>query len=385
MIVTPFYDPYKSYEENYDEGPFGAFADVLRADFEESGDAGFDKVKTSSAEDRKILAEKLPVSQKHATWLGQELDLPFGIPAGPLLNARYCKAAFRMGFDVCVYKTVRTRAYDCHPAPNVLPLELKENELTMERAREVVVTKSNYTSPLSITNSFGVPSRAPEEWQPDMAAAVAAAKKGQILIGSFQGTKSSDGSLEKFIADYVNAAKLTKETGAPVLEANLSCPNEGSGNLVCFDVPTVIKIATAIKNAIGDTPLILKLAYFESESQLRELVKNVGGIVQGLASINTIPAKVETSSGEQALPGEGRAISGVCGSAIKWAGLDMVHRLRLLKEELGLDYSIIGVGGVMTAQDYVKFRENGADVVMSATGAMWNPFLAKEIRSQRTN
>ena len=27
MINTPFYDPTKSYEENYSDGPFGAFAD----------------------------------------------------------------------------------------------------------------------------------------------------------------------------------------------------------------------------------------------------------------------------------------------------------------------------------------------------------------------
>ena len=27
MLLTPFYDPEKSYEENYEKGPFGAFAD----------------------------------------------------------------------------------------------------------------------------------------------------------------------------------------------------------------------------------------------------------------------------------------------------------------------------------------------------------------------
>ena len=34
MLLTPFYDPKKSYEENYKSGPLGAFADgqIINAD-----------------------------------------------------------------------------------------------------------------------------------------------------------------------------------------------------------------------------------------------------------------------------------------------------------------------------------------------------------------
>ena len=38
------------------------------------------------------------------------------------------------------------------------------------------------------------------------------------------------------------------------------------------------------------------------------------------------------------------------------------------------------VGGVMTPKDFKEYRDAGADVVMTATGAMWNPYLAKEIK-----
>jgi len=34
----------------------------------------------------------------------------------------------------------------------------------------------------------------------------------------------------------------------------------------------------------------------------------------------------------------------------------------------------------MNAEDYQDYREAGADAVLSATGAMWNPYLAKEIK-----
>ncbi|MEK9161093.1 MAG: diguanylate cyclase, partial [Patescibacteria group bacterium] len=44
-----------------------------------------------------------------------------------------------------------------------------------------------------------------------------------------------------------------------------------------------------------------------------------------------------------------------------------------------------GVGGVTRPEDYKEYRDAGADVVMSATGAMWNPYLAKEIKDAYPN
>lgn len=35
----------------------------------------------------------------------------------------------------------------------------------------------------------------------------------------------------------------------------------------------------------------------------------------------------------------------------------------------------------MTPEDYCKYLDNGADAVQSATGAMWNPYLAYQIKN----
>ena len=35
----------------------------------------------------------------------------------------------------------------------------------------------------------------------------------------------------------------------------------------------------------------------------------------------------------------------------------------------------------MNAADFTEYREAGADAVMSATGAMWNPYLAQDIKA----
>jgi len=48
-------------------------------------------------------------------------------------------------------------------------------------------------------------------------------------------------------------------------------------------------------------------------------------------------------------------------------------------EKFGYNFTIIGVGGVVTPEDFKEYRKSGADIVMSATGAMWNPYLGIEI------
>jgi dihydroorotate dehydrogenase (NAD+) catalytic subunit len=352
MIREPFYDPKKTYEENYEKGPFGGFANPEK--YKNSGEPNFE-------------------------FLGNKVYLPFGIPAGPLLNGKFVKAALDMSFDIAVYKTVRTQAYPCNSFPNVVAVDLNDN-LTLEHAKKGIFSKDNYEAPLSITNSFGVPSFDTEIWQKDLADAVAYAGKGQVVVGSFQGTKKGDGNVDAFVSDFVLAARLVKETGAKVLEVNFSCPNEGTSHLMCFDAAMVQRVSAAIKNEIGNTPLVIKMAYYEDQAALKKLLQDIGNIVDGISAINTIGAAVRKENGKQALPGEGRLVSGVCGEAIKWAGIDMTERLKNLRDELGMKFTVVGVGGVSSEDDFKKYRAAGADVVMSATGAMWNPMLAQEIK-----
>lgn len=365
----PFYDVNRTYDDNYRQGPFGLFAQALTGG-------------TTTETDATSACAATPASV-----LGFPVNLPFGIPAGPLLNSRFTTAAFRMGFDLAVYKTVRSRAWGCNPFPNVLAVHPKaaDGSLTPGSAEldEGVLADTRYNLPISISNSFGVPSRDPDVWQPDMRDAIAAAGPGQLLVPSFQGSRVAGMSTDEYIADHVACARLVCETGAQLMEMNTSCPNEGHNRLLCHDPHLVGRITEAVKNEIGDRPLIVKLAYFPSDIELETMVREtVGhGTVQGFSTINTISAKLVDASGNQALPGEGRDRSGVCGNAIRGAGLDMVRRLSAIRERLGLDFTIVGVGGVIEPEHYLAYREAGADAVMSATGAMWDATLAQRIKA----
>ena len=442
----PFYNVNLSYEDNYRQGPFGAFANALAEDAQNvaqddtavadaasaSASAG-SSVKSARIEGAAesvapagaVAAESVvpvgsvgapddngPVAARTASsatepsadFLGYAVNLPFGIPAGPLLNERFTTAAFRMGFDIATYKTVRSRAWGCNPFPNVLAVHPSsaDGSLTPGSAEldEGVLADTNYELPISISNSFGVPSRDPDEWQPDMTRAIAAAGPGQVLLPSFQGSRIEGMSGDDYIADHVTTARLVCETGAGLMEMNTSCPNEGHNRLLCHDPHLVGRITEAVKNEIGDRPLIVKLAYIPpteveggwssnrrviDDTALELMIRETAacGRVQAFSTINTISARLVDASGAQALPGKGRDRSGVCGSAIRGAGLDMVSRLAAIRERLGLEFAIIGVGGVVTPADYQAYRTVGADAVMSATGAMWDAELAHKIKAVR--
>ena len=366
MPFIPFYDSEKTYEENFEQGPFGAFA---QGSGDPKGAGGTDYRGNTSVEPK-------------YDFLGFKVNSPFGIPAGPLLNANFCEGAFEKGFDICVYKTVRSAVFPCHPWPNVLPIKI-EGDLTLLKMKQgVVVDKNNKGIPELITNSFGVPSRAPEIWQADVKKAVSHAGLGQIVVLSFMGTVKKNQTEEEFIADYALAARQAMQTGAKILEVNLSCPNIGNEGLVCFNLDITKRVYEEIKKEIGNTPLIAKIAYFSNEVDLKILVEEIGNLVQAISSINTMPAVVLDENGKQTLPGEGRLISGLCGHAIKWAGLEMVRKLKKLREKFDYSFQIIGVGGVTTADDFFEYREAGADIVMSATGAMWNPYLARDVKNR---
>jgi len=350
MKQIPFYDPYKSWEDNSKEGPFGIF------------------------KDGKIYKNK---DKPQYNFLGHDVYLPFGIASGPLFNNKFIKGALDKGFDIVIQKTVRSRSKPSNQWPNVVQLDIK-GQLSLEEARKGIHAKKGFTQPLTITNSFGNPSHVPDVWQPDLKKSVNYVKKGQALICAIEGTPDGSGNPKQFIVDWATTARLVKETGCEILEANTSCPNEGSSNLLCFDIPKTQKVLETIKNEVGNMPLVVKLAYFHDTNQLTKLVKAIGNIVDSISCINTIPTRVIDKKGNEVLPG--RLIAGACGDGVRWAGLDMVSNLKKLREDLHMNFTIIGMGGVMNPKHYQEYKNGGADVVMSATAAMWNPYLAQEIK-----
>jgi dihydroorotate dehydrogenase (NAD+) catalytic subunit len=355
---TVLYDPTKTFDDNFDNGPFSQSATVTP--HQDSGEPQF-------------------------TFLGKKIYSPFGIGAGSLPTSKHVGYAFQLGFDVVCYKTQRSVQFPCNEFPNVTYLDV-EGDLTIEKLKEPLVghlTENKPPKELTITNSFGNPSRGPDFWAEDMKQAVKAQGQGQLLLASVVGTIQDGFTQQDYYKDFAETAALAAGAGAPVIEVNLSCPNVANEGVICYTYEAVIEICRLIKEKIGDTPLVAKIGYFAPEQQelFEKTITDASQYVAAWSAINTLVAKVVDEKGDQLLPGAGRLQSGACGAGIKWAGLDMVKRLNTLRKQAGLSYEIIGIGGVMDAQDFAAYREAGADVVQSVTGAMWNPNLAAEIKA----
>lgn len=347
-----FYNNRWTYEKNFKSGPVG------------------------------VLKLKKPIFKKikpKFEFLGLPIDIPFGISAGPLLNSTFIKTAFDFGFSVCTYKTVRSEYFPCHPFPNIVYVDTPTKLSPLKMTSVKIKHKIKDISKISITNSFGVPSRDPKIWQKDVIKSLKYEKNGKLLILGFMGTVKKNQTQAQFINDFAETAILSKQTGAKVLEVNLSCPNLESEGLVCYDLKITEKICKSIRKAIGNTPLIIKIGYFHKDRDIKTIAKIANEYANAIAAINTIQFEIVDKFGKQALPGPNRLKSGVGGHAIKWAGLEMVSKLNKIRDKNDYKYQILGVGGVMGFTDYKEYRKNGADAVQSATGAMWNPYLAQEI------
>ena len=334
----------------------------------------------------KTLKDNLKTDPIIHDFLGFKLNSLFGMAACPSTgNSAYIQAAFSNGFDIITYKTQRSVRFPANIFPNVLQLDI-EGHLTPERATKPIVGfKPMRIDPreLTIANSCGINCEGPAHWTADLKKALATAGENQLLIMSVVGTIQDDFGPDEYYDDFAKVAGLAAETGAKVIEVNLSCPNVASEGVICYSPTVVEEVVKRVRARVGEHVKVLaKIGYFKAsqEELLRQVVEAMGPYVDGITATNTLAAVIVDAEGKQAFPGPGREKAGVSGSAIKWAGIEMTARLKHLRDILGLGFVIIGVGGVMSPEDYRDYMVVGADAVQSATGAMWNPDLANQIK-----
>lgn len=345
----PIYDIHKTYLENADSGPF--FKGPLPK-------------------------RVLPPKDQWIDFLGHSVASPIGVPAGPLLTARWIELAGHLGFDIPTYKTIRSAEHPCHPLPNMvyvdthgmIPQGVKPQPATL------TTKPASHIEQLAVTNSFGMPSKSREFLLEDIPRANASLKEGQVMVVSVVGTQRSQMT---FLEDFVAAALLAKEAGAKIIEANFSCPNvDKSAGCLYMSPITVTDIGSALVKAIAPIPLIIKIGTFASENQLREVFCAAARCgIRAISGINTISMSVIDQKGLPAL-GPQRLTSGICGGPIRQVALHFIHHAQQINQQEKLDLTLIGVGGITLPEHFDQFLDTGADIAMSATAMMWDPYLA---------
>lgn len=326
----PIYDIQKTYAENAEKGPF--FNGII---------------------------PRRPQPDQMFDFLGHSVYSPIGVPAGPLLNSNWIALAGKLGFDIPTYKTIRSEAHPGHRLPNITFVDGEGNQREDQGNLEQ----------LTITNSFGMPSKSPDFLLQDIEKANRSLAKGQVMVVSVVGTPNRGVSFAK---DFVHAAVLARSGGAKIIEANFSCPNVEKAEGILYNSPeTVHEYAYSISKAIHPIPLILKVGTFPNTHLMKSVfLAAARGGARAICGINSVSMKIHPPLDEQ------RTASGVCGASIRPTALAFLRDAAAIVKENKLDLVLIGCGGIMNPDHIDEFFEAGAKVAMSATGMMWDPYLA---------
>lgn len=344
----PIYDIERSYIENAQFGPFF---------------------------NGEIPKRTWPHQREWIDFLGFRLASRLGVPAGPLLNSKWIRLAGELGFDLVCYKTIRSIEHAGHPNPNMIYINQKtpfDPEAIPESVQSLSKPSENINE-IGVTNSFGMPSRSHIYLTKDIALANNLLRPGQVMVVSVVGTPS----LGDFYGDFAYTAEFAKDCGAKIIEANFSCPNVTTGEGDIANDPTAVyNLSSRIIKSIGTTPLILKVGYYGDKQKLRQVLYQAARAgVRAISGINTISTNVLAPNGRPAL-GPGREKSGICGTPIRAAALDFVQAARKIIDSEKLDLQLLACGGIMKPEHFTLFLNAGADIVQSATGMMWDPYLA---------
>ena len=347
--------------------------------------------------------EDLPVLPTRL--LDFDLNFPFGVPACALTpHAGFIEYFAQRGFDLLTYKTVRDRPWSPHPfpqwafAPQVLsPLAL--TQVDGHKAKEPIHASLDPRevedfSRASLVNSFGVPSLPVDQWKADVASARSLLSSGQVLAVSVMGSPDAPETQNDtdLVRQFVTTAAHAAEAGADIIELNLSCPNTG-GELLCFDAALSERVVEAVGRELRNSgkPLFIKISYLESVA-LRDLVARCQSHIHGIVAINTVPARTVSTEEKSFFPSyrtaTGRTVhrpeAGLSGVGIRDLGRKVIRELAEMRslDQADTDWVIVGVGGVMSPADFKSYRDEGADVVQSCSGAWLNPALAKAVRHE---
>ncbi len=317
------------------------------------------------------------------SFFGLPVRSRFGVPSSILSNSRWVETYARLGFDILTFKTVRSVARACGSAPNWMFLDRNglEDRLYAGDQTMVVGDAPASTQGATMAGSFGMPSVLPQMWEPDLERACRSIGEGQVLIGSVVGSAGPDVSDDAFVADFTDLTRRVCAAGVPIVEANLSCPNVGKAEgQLYLDIERSRTIARAVKEASGGRPVLLKVGLMEEPERLLAFMRAVNGYADGLVLINAPSRRIVAPDGSAAFP-PGRERAGVTGTAIKPIALGAGRAAQQIIERERMALQIVGVGGLTCAGDALEFIEAGACAAQSATGAMFNPMLAIEVKA----
>ena len=167
------------------------------------------------------------------------------------------------------------------------------------------------------------------------------------------------------------AAKLDRADGVHAIEVNISCPNVKKGGMAFgTDLDSTSEVLKAVRGATG-LPVIAKLSpNVTSVVPFAERAAHAG--VDALSLINTLLGMAIDIRTRK--PKLANITGGLSGPAIRPVAIRIVWQVH---RAVGLP--ILGMGGIMNADDAIEFMLAGASAVAVGTANFVNPAAPVEI------
>ncbi|MBW1892329.1 MAG: dihydroorotate dehydrogenase [Deltaproteobacteria bacterium] len=176
----------------------------------------------------------------------------------------------------------------------------------------------------------------------------------------------------KSVEEYVLlASKINEIKEIAGIEVNISCPNVKAGGVAFGVDPEIAYTVVKAVRTHTDKLLIVKLSPNVTDiAIIAESVEKAGA--DSLSLINTITGMaidIETRT-----PKLANITGGLSGPAIKPVALRMVWQVAQ-----AVDIPVIGIGGIVTAEDALEFLIAGATAVQIGTANFINPGATVDI------
>ena len=171
--------------------------------------------------------------------------------------------------------------------------------------------------------------------------------------------------------EYGELTKKLDIEGVHAIEINISCPNVKHGGIAFGTCPeSAAEVVRAVKANTGK-PVITKLSPNVTDIVEMALAAQEAG-TDALSLINTlIGMKIDIDRRKPVL---GNVMGGLSGPAVRPVAVRMVYQVAQK-----VNVPIIGMGGIMNAEDAIEFFLAGASAVAVGTANFCDPRLAETI------
>lgn len=171
--------------------------------------------------------------------------------------------------------------------------------------------------------------------------------------------------------DYVEGVKLLDDKDFDIIELNISCPNVKHGGMAFGIKSEVARVVVREVRAATKKPLIVKLSpNAEDIVEMAKVCEEEGA--DGVSLVNTFKAMAIDIKNKR--PVFENVTAGLSGPAIKPIALRMVYEV-----SKAVKIPVIGMGGIMDAEDVIEFIMAGATCVQIGTANFVDPSIGKKI------